>query len=121
MTRNSDKYLYGRFELSYNQAYHNGINGVVVHKTDRAGVFGNVIWDNGKVSKDEPESRQPYAGLTLNGAINVAVSDNFVKTEFQDDYAYALASGTVLDSPNSQNNKVRSTYINSKKNNYYVF
>ena len=106
MTRNSDKYLYGGFELSYNKAYHNGINGVVVHKTDRARVFGNIIWDNGKVSKEKPESRQPYAGLTLNGAINVSVSDNFVKTEFKDDFAYAISSETTLDSSNSQNNKV---------------
>ena len=57
VTRNSAKYLYGRFELSYNKAHGNGINGLVVHKTDRARVIGNVLWDNGKVSKDEPESR----------------------------------------------------------------
>ena len=57
VTRNSAKYLYGRFELSYNKAHGNGINGLVVHKTDRARVVGNVLWDNGKVSKDEPESR----------------------------------------------------------------
>ena len=68
--------------------------------------LGNVLWDNGQVSKDAPESRQPYAGLTLNGAINVAVSDNFVKTEFKDDFAYAISSETTLDSSNSQNNKV---------------
>ena len=48
--------------MSYNKAYRNGINGLVVHKTDRARVIGNVLWDNGKVSKSKPESRQPYAG-----------------------------------------------------------
>ena len=44
--------------MSYNKAYNNGINGLVVHKTNRARVVGNVLWDNGKVSKNPPESRQ---------------------------------------------------------------
>ena len=35
VTRN-ENYEYGRFEMSYNRAYSNGINGLVVHKTDRA-------------------------------------------------------------------------------------
>ena len=37
--------------LNYNRAYNNGINGLVVHKTDRAHVVGNVLWDNGQVSR----------------------------------------------------------------------
>ena len=57
VTRNG-KYLKGRFEMSYNKAYNNGINGLVVHKTNRARVAGNVLWDNGKVGKNPPESRQ---------------------------------------------------------------
>ena len=57
VTRNG-KYLKGRFEMSYNKAYNNGINGLVVHKTNRARVAGNVLWDNGKVDKNPPESRQ---------------------------------------------------------------
>ena len=61
VTRNGN-YLKGRFEMSYNKAYENGINGLVVHKTNRARVVGNVLWDNGKVSKNPPESRQSYAG-----------------------------------------------------------
>ena len=73
-TRNSDVYLHGRFEMSYNKAYRNGINGLVVHKTDRVRVFGNVLWDNGKVSKSKPESRQPYAGLTVTGSKDVKVN-----------------------------------------------
>ena len=73
-TRNSDVYLHGRFEMSYNKAYRNGINGLVVHKTDRVRVFGNVLWDNGKVSKSKPESRQPYAGLTVTGSKYVKVN-----------------------------------------------
>merc|ERR1712141_337333 len=99
------KYLNGRFDLSYNKAYQNGINGLVVHKTDRAKIVGNVIWDNGKVSKEEPESRQPYAGLTLNAAKDVEVRNNFVKTESKDDYGYVLVSGSILND-GSGNNKI---------------
>ena len=61
VTRNGN-YLKGRFEMSYNKAYENGINGLVVHKTNRARVVGNILWDNGKVSRNPPESRQSYAG-----------------------------------------------------------
>ena len=49
VTRNKDTYHHGRMLLNHNKAYRNGINGLVVHKTDRAQVVGNVIWDNGKV------------------------------------------------------------------------
>ena len=64
-----------RFDASsIDQAYNNGINGLVVHKTDRANVTGNVLWDNGQVPRSEPEARQPYAGLTLNHAEDVEVS-----------------------------------------------
>ena len=105
VTRNKDTYLHGRMWLNHNKAYNNGINGLVVHKTDRAQVAGNVIWDNGKVPKSAPESRQPYAGLTLNYAVDVAVRDNIVKTERKDDYAYVVVSGSHLND-NSGNNKV---------------
>ena len=105
VTRNKDKYFYGRMWLNYNKAFNNGINGLVVHKTDRAQVIGNVLWDNGKVPKTEPESRQPYAGLTLNYAVDVEVRDNYVKTERNDDYAYMAVSGSVI-SEESGNNKV---------------
>ena len=105
VTRNKDKYFYGRMWLNYNKAFNNGINGLVVHKTDRAQVIGNVLWDNGKVPKTAPESRQPYAGLTLNYAVEVEVRDNFVKTERNDDYAYMAVSGSVL-TESSGNNKV---------------
>ena len=53
-------------------------------------VVGNVIWDNGQVSKEKPESRQKYAGLTLNLAHDVEVRDNYVKTELNNDFSYAM-------------------------------
>ena len=58
----TSEYKFGRFEMSYNRASGNGINGLVVHKTDRARVVGNVLWDNGQTPKSAPESRQQYAG-----------------------------------------------------------
>ena len=50
VSRNAESYLYGWMELAHNRCYRNGINGAVVHKTDRAYVHGNVIYDNGQVS-----------------------------------------------------------------------
>ena len=91
--------------LAYNKAYNNGINGLVVHKTDRANVTGNSLWDNGQVPRTAPESRQPYAGLTLNNAVDTEVRDNFVKTERNDDYAYVAVSGASI-AHTSMNNKV---------------
>jgi len=104
VTRNKDTYHHGRMLLNHNKAFRNGINGLVVHKTDRAQVVGNVIWDNGKVPKTKPESRQPYAGLTLNHAVGVAVRENFVKTELKEDYAYVAVSGSSIVGDNSGDN-----------------
>ena len=58
ITRNDHQHFHGWYLLSTNECHHNGINGVVVHKTDRAIVEHNLLYDNGQVSKDPPESRQ---------------------------------------------------------------
>ena len=77
LTRNSQFYKHGRTEVSFNNCYRNGINGIAVHKTFRVRVIGNKIWDNGKVPKaPAPEDRQPYAGLTLNQSEDVIIMDN---------------------------------------------
>ena len=101
MTRNSDTYKHGRMRLNHNKAYNNGINGLVVHKTDRAEVVGNVLWDNGQVPKSAPESRQPYAGLTVNTADTVEVRQNYVKTELHQDYAYMAFSSSHVTGENN--------------------
>ena len=98
VTRNSDSYHHGWYELSDNVCYGNGINGLVVHKTDRVYVRSNVLYDNGKVPKAPPSSRQAFAGLTLNAARNVTVSNNTVSAA-DDDYAYVVTSDAQLDSP----------------------
>ena len=102
VTRNKN-YRYGRFDMSYNRAYLNGINGLVVHKTDRAHVVGNIIWNNGQVSRGPPEMRQPYAGLTLNQADKVEVRDNMVKTETRADFSYVMHSSGGLNSGSGNN------------------
>lgn len=93
ITRNSEYYTNGRFELSNNEAYLNGINGVVVHKTDRAWVHHNQIYNNGQVPKSVPESRQPYAGLVINTGTDVTLHDNTVTTQLADDYAFIITGG----------------------------
>lgn len=54
ITRNVD--YEGTFKLNNNIAFDNGINGVVVHKTTHDNVYvevkNNLIFDNGKTTKD---------------------------------------------------------------------
>ena len=58
-----------------------------------------------KVPKSAPESRQSYAGLTLNHATNVVVRDNMVKTELHQDYAFMACCGASIVG-DSRDNKV---------------
>ena len=58
-----------------------------------------------KVPKSAPESRQSYAGLTLNHATNVVVRDNMVKTELHNDYAFMACCGATIVG-DSRDNKV---------------
>ena len=94
ITRNSQSYLHGWYLLTRNTCFGNGLNGVVVHKTHRAIVTHNVIYDNGQTPKDPPESRQPYAGLVLNSALNVTLGNNSVTTSDADDFAYVVNDGS---------------------------
>lgn len=111
VTRNTDTYLHGRMELANNTCYGNGVNGLVVHRTDRTDVRTNVIYDNGVVPRlDKPEpveedwhagcagkSRQPFSGLVLNNAEDVKLWGNSVAARYDDDLAFhALADGRNL-------------------------
>ena len=68
VTQNAESYGFGRFELSTNLCYGNGINGLAVHQTDRVLVMDNLLFSNGQVPNEAPWRRQPYAGLTLDNA-----------------------------------------------------
>ena len=97
ITRNEQSYHFGRYLLSSNVAHGNGINGLVVHKTDRVLVADNILYDNGKVSRDPPASRQSYAGLTLNHARQVILRGNRVTAPFSTDWAYVFSDGSSLN------------------------
>ena len=106
VSRNSDSYDFGRMVLSFNKAYRNGINGVVVHKTTRVRVEGNIVWDNGQVSKDAPASRQPYAGVTLNHATDVSLVGNRVAITNPVDSGFVLQSGSSFIENETGNNTI---------------
>lgn len=69
ITRNKDTYTHGYFYFANNIAYGNGINGVVVHKTDRAIVSNNLAYMNGAVPVSM--GRQASSGITLHSSANV--------------------------------------------------
>jgi hypothetical protein len=90
-------------ELAYNTCYRNGINGVVVHKTDRAYVHHNLLYDNGQVSKEEPESRQAYAGFTMNTATLVHFYGNNVTVTDPTDSAFQSVGSEFVSNENYVN------------------
>ena len=102
VSRNLD-YTHGRMELAFNKCYKNGINGVVVHKTNRAWVHHNEIFFNGQTSKEAPTSRQGYAGLTLNTASDVILDNNKVTTQRYEDFAYVLNKATFNENDSHSN------------------
>ena len=102
ITRNGN-YFFGQFELSNNECYNNGINGLVVHKTNRVLVHNNKIYNNGKVSKEPPISRQSYAGLALNTANDVTLYNNYVTTELAEDFAFILHKSTFNEEESKDN------------------
>ena len=104
LTRNSEFYKHGSYEISYNKCYRNGMNGIAIHKTFRVRVMGNLIFDNGKVPKaPAPEDRQPYAGITLNQSEDVIVLDNHVSISDPTDFAYVVNKAS-FDEINSGRN-----------------
>ena len=56
----------------------------------------NVLFENGKVSKKKPQSRQPYAGLVVTHSQSVTLSNNRVRRAPSGDFAYTLTGGTTL-------------------------
>ena len=66
--------------------------------------------------RDAPELRQPYAGLTLNHALDVEIRDNLVKTESADDYSYVMDSGMTLGSGSGGNKNCKGRYLYDVRN-----
>lgn len=84
MTRNKD-YEYGWFYLANNISFNNGINGLVVHRTDRAIVINNTSYMNGATPLES--GRQSSSGITLNNAEHVRVYNNISWARYADDFA----------------------------------
>ncbi len=95
ITRNRDTYLYGWFYFANNVSYGNGINGLVVHKSDRSIVTNNTCYLNGAVPLSS--GRQASSGITIHGSDYVRLYNNISWARFDSDGAYR-----VYDWPNTQ-------------------
>ena len=91
ITRNYD--YTGKFHLTHNLCYDNGINGLVVHKSHNAYVEGNVVFGNGRVSKDI-EGRQDAGGIVIHTSTGATFKNNIVTSAIEGDFAYQCFGGT---------------------------
>jgi hypothetical protein len=85
LTRNLQSYSHGRFLIANNFAYGNGINGMVVHYTDRVILRNNTIANNGTVPLSE--GRQKNSGLVINHSQDVEIVNNRVQVNVAGDWA----------------------------------
>jgi parallel beta-helix repeat protein len=90
----------GAFYFANNVSYGNGINGVVVHKSDNSIVANNTVYKNGQVPLSE--GRQDAVGITVNNSVNVRIYNNIVWTEFTSDTGFQRF-GTTTNISGSNN------------------
>ena len=117
ITRNYDYRV--TFYLTGNTAYDNGINGLVVHKSNNAVVRNNVVFGNGRVSKTR-EGRQDAGGIVINNSVNVTFDNNTASVDLEDDVAFQCfgTCGIDVDTRNVAcpfNVKVNSVFENVVK------
>ena len=105
---------YGTFLFANNVSYGNGMNGVVVHKTDYANVYNNTVYKNGEVPSSNDSDwfsagnhtyessegsssdwktplgsgRQNYTGIVVHSSSNVNVYNNISFAKNSNDHAY---------------------------------
>jgi hypothetical protein len=91
LTRNSEFYAHGRFLVADNVAYGNGINGLVVHLTDRVSVKNNTIANNGTVPLTA--NRQKVSGLVINHSQDVEIVNNRIQVNVPGDAAIRFFGG----------------------------
>ena len=111
----SDGLFYGTFLFANNVAYNNGMNGVVVHKTDYAKVYNNTVYKNGEVPSESDEDwgsygvdwkdalavgRQKYTGIVINSSSNVEIYNNISWAKNSDDMAYVKYKASNWTSSN---------------------
>lgn len=100
----------GIFYFANNISYGNGINGLVVHKTNFAVVTNNLVFNNGAVPTDNeidaikanpnstaPEwkkaldqGRQGTSGITVHSSSNVKIYNNISAPRFETDHGYKV-------------------------------
>ena len=85
LTRNSEFYSHGKFLIANNVAYGNGINGMVVHYTDRVILQNNTIANNGTVPLEA--HRQRTSGLVINHSQDIEIVNNRVQVNVAGDAA----------------------------------
>ncbi len=108
----------GYFYFANNVCYGNGVNGLVIHKTNNAIVTNNTIFRNGEtpnvVDPNDPEEwkrslssgRQNWSGLTINNSSNVKVFNNIISARLASDDAFKVVvqngySPTQIDRKNN--------------------
>lgn len=98
-------YQYGWFYFANNVTYNNGINGLVVHKSDRAIVTNNLAFMNGATSPDPVasggEGRQNAGGITINESDDVYMYNNISWVRYPNDYSYQIYGGSVYTASNN--------------------
>lgn len=115
ITRNRDTYLHGWFYFANNVSYGNGINGLVVHKSDRTIVSNNTCFMNGAVPLSS--GRQQSSGITIHGSDYVRMYNNISWARFDNDFGYQVFdwdNTTFLEASNNILAKGRSAYTASQ-------
>ena len=124
----------GQFIIANNVAYGNGVNGVVVHKTDNVVVTNNTIYRNGEVpvtidpndseewKRNLSSGRQGWSGLTINNSSYIKIYNNVISARLDTDNAFRVVFDPDEYTP--QNINKRNNII-SKGNcqnycNYYI-
>ena len=102
ITRNRDTYFYGWFYFANNVCYGNGINGLVVHKSDRAIVTNNTAFMNGATPLSS--GRQASSGITVNGSDHAHFYNNISWPRHATDYGYKIYEPANTDSMVAFNN-----------------
>ena len=124
---------YGTFLFANNVSFGNGMNGVVVHKTDYANVYNNTVYKNGEVPSSNDSDwvsagnhtyessegsssdwktplgsgRQNYTGIVVHSSSNVNVYNNISFAKNSNDHAYVnfVESDWSVSSVNFGSNK----------------
>jgi len=76
----------GCFYFANNVAYGNGINGLVVHKSDNSIVMNNTVYNNGATPLSS--GRQNAGGITINNSVNVRLYNNISVVRHKSDFCY---------------------------------